>query len=697
MKTKSEWIDAAARFQAEARSFVDGRFVSSPNAATLEHVNPATGLPQYALALADDELLNRAVDVARRRFDDGAWSRCHPSKRREAFLKLAALIEENSERLALCETLDTGKAIRDLFLRDVPGAATTLRWYAEAVDKIYGETAPVGPGVLATINLQPVGVVGAVIPWNFPIETAFWKVAPALILGNSVVLKPDEKSSRSALLAAALAVEAGIPEGVFNVVTGGAELGRAMGLHPGIDALSFTGSTEVGKKFLEYSAHSNLKMISLECGGKSANVVFADTADLDRAASSAAAGIFFHQGQVCSANSRLLVEDKIADEFVEKLRKEALAYSPGAPLDPETPAGTMIGTSHRDAVLAKIAGGKRDGGRIFGGVTKTVEGCSYPEGRSPMIALQPLAQRPQLGPELGRFDDPEPEREVDEEPRDPVDVAADAQAGAAGGGLDQPDRHGHLFEGLLDGRVEVDDGLGIVGVQGEALGDHGGGVGLVDADEARAGEPHPAHAVESEGAPVVARRVMGDQVPTTVDVHHPIGLDQPVGGVAAAVDVVEPEPFEPAAGLGHQHDGGGVDRRTGAPRDGQGDGPHRVDPVAQVRRHHLLELGQGGHRGLLEAGDVVAGGDAQADDHGDRFVVGEQQRRQRGAGAEPVPAVGPRLGIDRIAELAEVRHVAADGAGGDAHALAELGGGPAGAGLQQREEVEQPGRGRFHP
>ncbi|SFV26977.1 aldehyde dehydrogenase family protein [Hyphomicrobium facile] len=375
MKTKSEWIDAAARFQAEARSFVDGRFVSSPNAATLEHVNPATGLPQYALALADDDLLNRAVDVARRRFDDGAWSRCHPSKRREAFLKLAMLIEENCERLALCETLDTGKAIRDSFLRDVPGSATTLRWYAEAVDKIYGETAPVGPGVLATINLEPVGVVGAVIPWNFPIETAFWKVAPALILGNSVVLKPDEKSSRSALLAAALAVEAGIPEGVFNVVTGGAELGRAMGLHPGIDALSFTGSTEVGKKFLEYSAHSNLKMISLECGGKSANVVFADTADLDRAASSAAAGIFFHQGQVCSANSRLLVEDKIADEFVERLRKEALAYSPGAPLDPETPAGTMIGTSHRDAVLAKIAGGKRDGGHVIGGVTKTVEGC----------------------------------------------------------------------------------------------------------------------------------------------------------------------------------------------------------------------------------------------------------------------------------------------------------------------------------
>jgi gamma-glutamyl-gamma-aminobutyraldehyde dehydrogenase len=376
MKTKSEWIESAARLQTETRSFVGGRFVSAVHGTASEHVNPATGQPQYVLSFADADLLDQAVNVARLRFVDGVWSRSHPSTRREAMMKLAALIEENSERLALCETMDTGKAIRDSYLRDVPGSAATIRWYAGAVDKLYGETAPVGPGVLATIDLQPVGVVGAVIPWNFPIETAFWKVAPALVLGNSVVLKPDEKSSRSALLAAALAIEAGIPEGVFNVVTGGAELGRAMGLHPGIDALAFTGSTEVGKKFLEYSARSNLKMISLECGGKSANIVFADTADLDRAANSAAAGIFFNQGQVCSANSRLLVEAEIADDFVERLRSQALAYSPGAPLDPETAAGSMIGIFHRDAVLAKIAEGSAEGGiAVCGGVTKTVEGC----------------------------------------------------------------------------------------------------------------------------------------------------------------------------------------------------------------------------------------------------------------------------------------------------------------------------------
>lgn len=374
MKTKSQWLEAAAQLRAETRPFVDGRYVTPAGGTQVEHVNPATGAVQYALTFADAATLDAAVEVARRRFDEGIWSRCHPTTRRDTLLKLAALIEENKQALALCETLDTGKAIRDSYLRDVPGAAATLRWYAGAADKIYGETAPVGANAMATISLEPVGVVGAVIPWNFPIETAFWKVAPALALGNSVVLKPDEKSSRSALLVAALAVEAGIPDGVFNVVTGGAEIGRAMGLHQGINALSFTGSTDVGRKFLEYAAQSNLKLITLECGGKSANVVFAD-ADLERAASAAAGGIFFNQGQVCSANSRLLVEQSVFDEVVERLRTHARDYSPGAPLDPDTGVGAMIGVPHRDEVLAKIDGSRREGGNIIaGGVTKSIDG-----------------------------------------------------------------------------------------------------------------------------------------------------------------------------------------------------------------------------------------------------------------------------------------------------------------------------------
>jgi len=375
MKSRSEWSDAAAALRTENRSFVGGTYVSVPDGQTVEHISPITGCPQYTMSFASISLLDRAVNLARRRFDDGSWSRRAPSERGAALERLASLIASNSERLALCETLDTGKAIGDSFRRDVPGSAATVRWYAGAADKIYGETAPIGKGVVATVDLEPVGVVGAVIPWNFPIETAFWKVAPALVLGNSIVLKPDEKSPRTALAVAALAIEAGIPEGVFNVIVGGPDIGRAIGLHPDIDAVSFTGSTEVGKKFLGYSSRSNLKMVSLECGGKSANVVFADAADLDKVAAASAQGIFYNQGQVCSANSRLLVEASIAEELTERIRIHSQQFSPNTPLDPDTAVGSMIGTDHRDGVLRKIEAAANGGGLVVaGGVKKTVDG-----------------------------------------------------------------------------------------------------------------------------------------------------------------------------------------------------------------------------------------------------------------------------------------------------------------------------------
>jgi 4-(gamma-glutamylamino)butanal dehydrogenase len=375
MTEQINWMFAAERLKVAARSFIDGEHVEALNGEVIEHVNPMNGEIQYALSVADETLLNRAVAISRRRFNDGVWSRCSPAVRRDALVKLAALIDENRERLAICETLDTGKAISDSYNYDVPGSAATLRWYAGAIDKLYGETAPVECGVLATINLQPIGVVGAVIPWNFPIETAFWKAAPALAIGNSVVLKPDEKSSRSAIAVAELAIQAGIPAGVFNVVTGGPNLGQLMGLHPDIDALAFTGSTEVGKKFLEYSSRSNLKLVSLECGGKSANVVFADTADLKRAAKAAARGIFFNQGQVCSANSRLIVEASITEEFANLVSEESAFYSPAFPLDPSTSVGSMIGRDHRDRVLKLIERSVEQGGRIVcGGIAKVVRG-----------------------------------------------------------------------------------------------------------------------------------------------------------------------------------------------------------------------------------------------------------------------------------------------------------------------------------
>lgn len=374
MKSRTEWETAAAALPSNIRSFLGG-VAAQGKGETVEHVSPLNGKIDYVSHFASIEDLDAVAALARRRFEEGVWSRRDPIARRDVLLRLCALIEEHTEELALYETLDTGKAIADSFLRDVPGSAGTLRWYAGAIDKLYGERAPVGSGVVATIHLEPVGVVGAVIPWNFPIETLMWKVAPALALGNSVILKPDEHSSRTALRVAELAIEAGVPEGVFSIVLGGPEIGRAMGLHPLINALSFTGSTEVGKLFQAYSAQSNLKLLSLECGGKSANLIFADCENLDTAAAFAAAGIFYNQGQVCSANSRLLVEASIAEDFTARVIAAAADYSPGAPLDPGTAVGAMIGLPHRDKVLEMIAGATAQGGAIRrGGAAKTIDG-----------------------------------------------------------------------------------------------------------------------------------------------------------------------------------------------------------------------------------------------------------------------------------------------------------------------------------
>lgn len=374
MKPKAEWAAAATTLSSDICSF-SGGVAERNNGEVAEHISPLSGRVDYVSHFVSIEDLDAVVILARRRFEEGVWSRRDPIERRDVLFRLCALIEEHAEELALYETLDTGKAISDSYLRDVPGSVGTLRWYAGAIDKLYGERAPAGSGVVATVHLEPVGVVGAVIPWNFPIETLMWKVAPALALGNSVILKPDEHSSRTALRVAELAVEAGVPEGVFSVVLGGPKIGRAIGLHPLIDALSFTGSTEVGKLFQSYSAQSNLKLVSLECGGKSVNLIFADCENMETAAAFAAAGIFYNQGQVCSANSRLLVEASIAEDFTARVIAAAADYSPGSPLDPDTAVGAMIGLSHRDRVMGMVTTAAAQGGVIrCGGVAKVVDG-----------------------------------------------------------------------------------------------------------------------------------------------------------------------------------------------------------------------------------------------------------------------------------------------------------------------------------
>jgi gamma-glutamyl-gamma-aminobutyraldehyde dehydrogenase/4-guanidinobutyraldehyde dehydrogenase/NAD-dependent aldehyde dehydrogenase len=304
------------------------------------------------------------VKAARAAFDKGVWSGMAPKQRKRVMVRWADLIAKHATELALLETLDMGKPVRDA-RGDVAAVTECVRWYGEAIDKLYDEIAPMPKTALAMITREPVGVVGAVVPWNYPLLMAAWKFAPALAAGNSLVLKPAEQTPLSALRVAELAVEAGIPPGVFNVVPGfGETAGQALGRHMDVDSVAFTGSTEVGKLFLRYSGESNMKSVSLECGGKSPNIVFADTPDLDAAAAGAADGIFANSGQVCDAASRLLVEDKIHDRFLEKVSQHAAKYRPDDPLDPNTAMGAMVDKRQMDRVLRYIDKGKEEGAAL---------------------------------------------------------------------------------------------------------------------------------------------------------------------------------------------------------------------------------------------------------------------------------------------------------------------------------------------
>ena len=288
MADGSDWRALAAGIAPRTGLWIDGQWQEAASGARFATVNPANGAVLAEVARGDAADIDRAVQAARRAFDDGRWSRKSPAERKEVLLKLAALIRANVPELALLDTLDMGKPIAESSTIDAPGSAHFFQWHAEAIDKIYDEIAPTGPGDIAMIRREALGVVGAVVPWNFPLDMATWKLAPALAVGNSVVLKPAEQSPLSALRLAELAAEAGLPEGVLNVVPGyGHEAGQALGLHADVDCLAFTGSTEVGKLFQTYAGRSNMKQVWLETGGKSPNLIFPD-ADLDRAADMAA-------------------------------------------------------------------------------------------------------------------------------------------------------------------------------------------------------------------------------------------------------------------------------------------------------------------------------------------------------------------------------------------------------------------------
>lgn len=368
MNTHSDWQHLAGSIEPRTRAFIDGAFVDAADGATFATINPSDGSVFAQVTRGREAEIDRAVAAARRSFDSGAWSRAAPSERKRVLLAIADAIRRFADELALIDSLDGGKLITDTSTIDVPGSAAILQWYAEAIDKVYGEVAPTGGTDLAVVTREPVGVVGAVVPWNYPLETAIWKIAPALAAGNSVVLKPAEESPLSALRLAEIAADAGLPAGVLNVVPGyGHEAGQALGLHPDVDVIAFTGSTAVGKKFLEYSSRSNMKAVWLECGGKSANLVFADVADLDTVVDFALAGIFSCSGQVCSANSRLLVERSIAGELTERIAARAKELVVGDPLDPATDMGPLVSEQQLSRVRAHVDGARAVARLVSGG------------------------------------------------------------------------------------------------------------------------------------------------------------------------------------------------------------------------------------------------------------------------------------------------------------------------------------------
>jgi acyl-CoA reductase-like NAD-dependent aldehyde dehydrogenase len=363
------WQERARTLQFRTQAFIDGRYTDAASGATFDCINPATGKLLARVAAGDQEDVNRAVAAARATFRKGSWSNLPPAERKRILQRFADLISAHTEELALLETLDMGKPIRDSLKGDMPAVARCIRWYAEAIDKIYDQVAPTGPNVLATITREPMGVVGAIVPWNYPLLMAAWKIGPILAAGNSLVLKPSEKSPLSAIKVAELAVEAGIPPGVLNVVPGlGGTAGKALALHMDVDCIAFTGSTATGKQIMQYAGQSNLKRVSLECGGKSPNIVLADYPDLDRAAKAAAYAIYSNAGEMCSAGSRLLVHESIKDALLEKVQAVSRKLQPGDPLDPETRLGAIVDDIQMKRVLGYIDSGRNDGAELrFGG------------------------------------------------------------------------------------------------------------------------------------------------------------------------------------------------------------------------------------------------------------------------------------------------------------------------------------------
>ncbi len=358
----------AAEMTFDGRALIDGKRVAAQNGATFDCLSPVDGRKLAEVARCAEADVNAAVVAARAAFESRRWSGLAPAKRKQILIKFADLILANKDLLALTETLDMGKPIKYAKMVDVNSAANCIRWYGEACDKIYDEIAPTASTALALITREAMGVVGVIVPWNYPMIMAAWKIAPALAAGNSVVLKPSEKSPLSALKLAEIGLEAGIPPGVFNVITGyGPEAGSPLALHMDVDCIAFTGSTRVGKQIHVMAGQSNLKRAWTELGGKSPNIVFADCPDLDKAVEASVGSIFFNQGESCNAPSRLFIEASIKEQFLEKALKLMPQYQPANPLDANTNMGAIVDEIQLKTVMGYIEKGKAEGAKVLSG------------------------------------------------------------------------------------------------------------------------------------------------------------------------------------------------------------------------------------------------------------------------------------------------------------------------------------------
>jgi len=367
-RTAQEYVALAQDLAFPTQSFIDGQFVSAISGKTFTTTNPATGETLAALPACDTADVNLAVNAARQAFERGDWRYQAPADRKQVLLKLAALIEQEAEQLAVLESLDSGKPVGECLAVDVPETAHILKWHAEAIDKLYDSSAPTNNDTMALVVREPIGVVGCVLPWNFPLLMLAWKIGPALAAGCSVIVKPAEQTSLTTLRVAELAFQAGIPAGVLNIVTGsGKEVGEPIGLHRDVDMVSFTGSTATGRRFLHYAADSNLKKVVLECGGKNPAIVFDDVEDLHKVAEHILNGAFWNMGENCSATSRLLVQDTVKEQLLAIISQKIGSWTQGNPLDPANRLGTMISDAHFRKVKEYLDIARQEGLSILHG------------------------------------------------------------------------------------------------------------------------------------------------------------------------------------------------------------------------------------------------------------------------------------------------------------------------------------------